>query len=110
LQITGKSKKKKTIDLDVKFKYVVHQVEDLKFASFKISELEKLATEHEWKNKYSGYHTTYSVLAYIFISIDMKYGLYKLVRFLFPYCKTNTALKAIAASTKEHLGLTTEAP
>jgi hypothetical protein len=80
----------------MKFKHVVHQVEES--ASFKISELEKL--------KYSGYHTTYSVLAYIFISIDMIYGL----RFLFPYCKTNTALKAIAASTKEHLGLTTEAP
>jgi hypothetical protein len=86
----------------VKFKHVVHQVDDLKFASFQISELEELAVEHEWKNKYSGYHTTYSVLAYIFTSIDMIYGLYKLVRFLFPYCRTNTAVKATAASTKEH--------
>jgi hypothetical protein len=30
-------------DLDMKFKHVINQVEDLKFASFKISELEKLA-------------------------------------------------------------------
>jgi hypothetical protein len=30
------------------------------------------------------------------------------VRFIFPYCKRITALQAIAASTTEHLGLTTE--
>jgi hypothetical protein len=96
------------IDLDMKFKHVVNQAEDLKFASFKISELEKLAREHEWKSKYAGYHTTYSVFAYIFSSIAIIYGLYKLVRCVFPYCKTNTALKATAASTTEHLGLTTE--
>jgi hypothetical protein len=35
------------IDLDMKFKHVVNQVEDQKFASFKISELEKFAREHE---------------------------------------------------------------
>jgi hypothetical protein len=57
------------IDLDMKFKHVANQVEDLKFASFKISELEKLARQREWKSKYAGYHTTYSVLAYIFTSI-----------------------------------------
>jgi hypothetical protein len=33
----------------------------------------------------------------------------KLIRYLYFYCKKNTALKAIAASTTEHLGLTTEA-
>jgi hypothetical protein len=47
-------------------------------------------------------------LAYILTSIVIVYGLYKLVRFLFPYCKRNTALKTIAASTTEHLGLTAE--
>lgn len=96
------------IDLDMKFKHVVNQVEDLKFASFKISELEKLAREHEWKNKYTQYHTTYSVFAYIIVSIVVIYGLYKLVKFVFPRCKANTALRAIAASTTEHFGLTTE--
>jgi adenosylmethionine-8-amino-7-oxononanoate aminotransferase len=80
----------------------------LKFASFKISELEKLAREHEWKSKYAEYHTAYSLLAFIFTSVVIIYVLYKLVRFVFPYCKTNTALKAIAASTTEHLGSTTE--
>jgi hypothetical protein len=41
----------------------------------------------------------YSVLAYIVTSIVTIHKLYKLVRFLFPYCKTNTALKAISAFT-----------
>jgi hypothetical protein len=85
----------------MKFKPVVNQVEDLKFASFKISELEKLAREQEWKSEYSGYHTTYSVLAHIYTSIVIIYGLYKLVPFLFPYCKKNAALKAIVDSTTE---------
>jgi hypothetical protein len=42
--------------------------EDFKFASFKISELGKLAREREWKSKYVGYHITYpySLLAHIF--------------------------------------------
>jgi hypothetical protein len=97
------------IDLDMKFKHIVNQVEDLKFASYKISELEKLAREHEWKSKYTGYHTTYSVLAYLFTSIVTIYGIYKLVRFILPYCKRSATLKAIAASTTEQFGLTTEA-
>jgi hypothetical protein len=63
------------IDLDMKFKHVVNQVDDLKLASFKISELEKLARDHEWKRRYSGYHITHSVLAYIFSSIVIIYGL-----------------------------------
>jgi hypothetical protein len=92
----------------MKFKHVVNQVEDLKFVSFKISELEKLAREHEWKRKYAGHRNTYSVLAYIFASVTIIYGFYKLARCVFPYCRTSTALKAITASTMEHFGLTAE--
>jgi hypothetical protein len=35
------------IELDMKFKHIVSQVEDLKYASSKISELEKIVTEQE---------------------------------------------------------------
>jgi hypothetical protein len=93
----------------MKFKHVVNQVDELKLASFKISELERLARDHEWKRKYAGYHTTHSVLAYVSCSIVITYGLYKLLRYLYSYCKRNTTLKAIATSTTEHLGLNTEA-
>jgi hypothetical protein len=46
------------IDLDMKFKHVVTHMEDLKYASFKISELEKIAREHEWEHKHTAYHET----------------------------------------------------
>jgi hypothetical protein len=68
-----------------------------------------LTRDKEWKNKYAGYHTTYSMLVYIVTSTVKIYGLYELVRFLFSYCKTNTALKSIAPFITEYLGLTTEA-
>jgi hypothetical protein len=41
-------------------------------------------------------------------SIAIIYGLYKLARCVFPYCKTSTALKAIAVSITEHFELTAE--
>jgi hypothetical protein len=96
------------VDLDMKFKYVVTHVEDLKYASFKISELEKLTREQEWKNKHTQHHKTYSILVYIVLSILITYGLYKLGKFLAHRCRTNKTIQAIAASTADHLGLTTE--
>lgn len=66
------------IDLDMKFKHTVTHVEDLKYASFKISVLEKLTREHEWKNKHAQYRETYSALTHITLSIFKLYGLYKL--------------------------------
>jgi hypothetical protein len=38
------------IELDIKFKHIVSHVEDLKYANFKISELEKIFKEQELKN------------------------------------------------------------
>jgi hypothetical protein len=77
------------VDLDMKFKHVVTHVEDLKYASFKISELEKLTREQEWKNKHTQHHKTYSILVYIALSILMTYGLYKLGKFVAHRCRTN---------------------
>jgi hypothetical protein len=70
-------------------------MKDLKFASYKISELENLSKEKEWKWKHLQYHKTYSVIMYIIIL----YGLYQLTKFLVTLrnCK---ALRAITAKAE----------
>jgi hypothetical protein len=66
----------------MKFKHIVTHAEDLKYASFKISELEKLTREQEWKNKHMLSHKTYSALVYIVLTILTLYGIYKLGKFM----------------------------
>jgi hypothetical protein len=70
------------VELDMKFKHVVTYMEDLKFASYKISELENLSKEKKWKWKHIQYHKTYSVLMYISVIIIILYGLYRLAKFV----------------------------
>jgi hypothetical protein len=95
------------IELDMKFKHVISHMEDLKYASFKISELEKIAREQEWKHKHTQYHKTYSVLGYIAITLIALYGVYRLGRFLLQRWQTNKILRAIT-SAKNGLDLATE--
>jgi capsule polysaccharide export protein KpsE/RkpR len=92
----------------MKFKHIVTHVEDLKYASFKISELEKSTREQEWKNKHMLSHKTYSALVCIVLSILTLYGLYKLGQFVAKHCKSSKTLQAIAATTTDHLGIFTE--
>jgi hypothetical protein len=96
------------IELDMKLKHVVTHMEDLKFASYKISELENLSREKEWKWKHLQYHKTYSVLIYIAITIIILYGLYQLTKFLVTRCRNCKALRAITAKA-ECLSLPAEA-
>jgi hypothetical protein len=55
-------------------------MEDFKYASYRISELEKLATEQEWKRKHFQYHNTYSVLMYLTMINIVLFGLYRSVK------------------------------
>jgi hypothetical protein len=96
------------IELDMKLKHVVTHMEDLKFASYKISELENLSKEEEWKWKHLQYHKTYSVLMYISLTIIILYGLYRLIKFIVTRCRNSKALRAIAAKA-ECLSLPAEA-
>jgi hypothetical protein len=66
--------------LDMKLKHVVTHMKDLKFVSYKISELENLSREKEWKWKHIQYHKTYSVLTYISMAVIILYGLYRLAK------------------------------
>jgi hypothetical protein len=83
-------------------------MEDLKFASYKISELEKLSKEKEWKWKHIQYHKTYSILMYISITAIILYGLYRLAKFLIIRWRKYKTLRAMAAKT-ECLSLHAEA-
>jgi hypothetical protein len=93
------------LELDMKLKPIVTQLNDLKYASYIISELERLAQEHEWKNKHVQYHTTYSVLMYIVITVMGIYGLYRLTKFLIYRWYKCRKLRAITAATEQVLNL-----
>jgi hypothetical protein len=92
----------------MKLRHIVTHMEDLKFASYKISELEKVAKEKEWKWKHTQYHKTYSALMYISNTAIILYGLYRLTKVIVKRWRKCTPLRAITA-TAEHLSLPAEA-
>jgi hypothetical protein len=96
------------VELDMKLRHIVTHMEDLKFASYKISELEKVAKEMEWKWKHIQYHKTYSALMHISITALILYGLYRLTNIIVKRWRKCTPLRAITA-TAEHLSLPAEA-
>lgn len=78
------------------YKHVVSHVEDLKYASFKVSELEKKLKEQEWKHQHSQHHKVYSVIVYIILTLISMYGVYRLGRFLVRrWLNKNKTIRAI---------------
>jgi hypothetical protein len=73
--------------INLEFKHVASHLDDLKHASYKISELEKEIIEQEWKNHQMSKHYAYSVIVYILVSILAVYALYKLYE-LYKYLRT----------------------
>ena len=67
-----------TLHLNTSFKHVVSHLDDLKMASRRISEVENMIREQEWKRLHASYHNTYSVLVYICLVLIGFYILYKL--------------------------------
>ena len=68
-----------TLSLNASFKRVVSHLDDLRIASHRISEVETLIREQEWKRLHTSSHNTYSVLVYIclvLIGICILYKLY----------------------------------
>lgn len=66
----------------IEFKQVASHLDDLKHASYKISELEKQIEEQEWKNHQITKHSTYSVIVYILLSLSAIYAVYKLYKYI----------------------------
>jgi hypothetical protein len=93
------------MELDMKLKPTVTHIEDLKYSSYRISELEKLAAEQEWKRKHFEYHNTYSILMYLAITIIILYGLYRFIRWLITRWRNGKLLRKVCASSEQTLSL-----
>jgi hypothetical protein len=90
---------KMPINLD--FKHVVSHLDDLKHASYKMSELEKAIKEQEWKNHQVIKHSTYSVIVYILLTMIIIYVLYKIYRYIRFRFAPQRKLKALTAPQSE---------
>jgi hypothetical protein len=67
-----------SISLNVSFKHCVSHLDDLKIASYRISDVENMIKEQEWKRLHTFSHNTYSALVYICLIAIGLYVLYKL--------------------------------
>jgi hypothetical protein len=90
--------------INFEFKHVASHLDDLRHASYKISELEKEINEQEWKNHQSSTHATYSTIVYIVLSIlgiYVIYKLYKLYKYLRERFTPTRGMQALTAPLRE---------
>lgn len=67
-----------TSNLNTSFKLIVSHLDDLKIASRRISDVETMIMEQEWKRLHTSAHHTYFALVYICLLFIGLYILYKL--------------------------------
>jgi len=69
-----------TLSLNTSFKHIVSHLDDLKIVSHRISDVETMIREQEWKRVHTSTHHTYkySTLVYICLLLIGLYILYKL--------------------------------
>ena len=67
-----------TLSLNTSFKHIVSHLDDLKIASRRISDVETMIKEQEWKRLHTASHNTYSAPVYICLLLIGLYILYKL--------------------------------
>jgi hypothetical protein len=89
------------LPLELKFKETVSHLDDFKYASFKISELEKEIGEQEWKNHHVKTHTSYSIIVYIILAVISMYMLYKLYMYIRRRWTKVARTKSITTSPRE---------
>ena len=66
------------LTMDLAYKKTVSHLDDLKYASKKVSDLLEDVKEQEWRNSHAVYHDTHSVLLFFVLSVVFLYLLYKL--------------------------------
>jgi hypothetical protein len=86
-----------SLPVNFEFKHIASHLEDLKHASFKISELEKEVKEQEWKNRHMSKQTAYSAITYGLLGIILIYALYKLYRYVRSHYRPGRTLRALTA-------------
>jgi hypothetical protein len=89
------------LPLDMKFKQTVSHLEDLKYASFKVAELDKEIKEQEWKNHHVNNHTSYSTIVYVILVVSVMYISYKLYVFLKSRWQHTGRPRALMAQVRE---------
>ena len=67
-----------TIRLKNSFKHIVSHLDDLKIASYRISDVENMIKKQEWKRPHTSSLNTYSALVYICLVLIVLYVLCKL--------------------------------
>jgi hypothetical protein len=65
--------------IDTPYKRLLTHFDDLKYASKKVSDLEKEIKEQEWRNHHLIRHSTHSILMIVLICLFLCYVLYKVV-------------------------------
>jgi hypothetical protein len=103
----GVSKNVSHLELELNFKHMVSCVEDLKYASYKVSKLEEKIKETEWKHQHTKSHSTYSVFVYILITLVSMYVSYRLGRLVVSQWTQNKTVRAILGQT-ENVELSTK--
>jgi hypothetical protein len=85
-----------TTSVNTSFKHVVSHLDDLKVACRRISDVEHMIREQEWRRLHTFSHPTYSALVYVCLLLIVLYVLYKLYN-----CFKNKApcIKAITDAT-----------
>jgi len=66
------------LPVEVAYRKTVAHLDDLRYASRKVSDLLEEVNEQEWKNNHVAYRNTHSVLLYFVTSSIFAYLLYKL--------------------------------
>jgi hypothetical protein len=64
--------------LNTNFKHIVSNLDDLQIASHKVSEMEQMIKDQEWKRLHTVSHDMYSMLIYICLILIVLYVTYKL--------------------------------
>jgi hypothetical protein len=65
------------------FKHIVSHLDDLKAAIHRISDVEKMIREHEWKRSHTSFHSVYCALVsvcLILIGLCVAYKLYNCLK------------------------------
>jgi hypothetical protein len=87
--------------INLEFRHIASHIDDLKHASYKISELEEAINEQEWKNNQTSKHAAYSVIVYILLGITSMYIIYKLYKYIRLRLVRTPILKALTAPQGE---------
>jgi hypothetical protein len=79
--------------LDILHKNIILYLNDLKYASRKVSDLAKELKEQDWRNHQLFKHHTFSAVEFITVGVTMIYIVFKLYKYLRRHCSNTLCPK-----------------